>query len=349
MSAEINVPIQRLNPGSYLAACGLVEIVGAFDRSSVSHWVRRNVMMGDEAVLTSTCIIRTDISEAELATEVFGALSETGRWAAITLDGRGPAIEAVGKDEPVSAVRVSISLRERIGIFPIDYWYHQLPRADDDKLKEKMPRGKSVLKFWGGRMSPQKTLLGEKGKPGLITALAAHDGEAVQTITQLLSIESETGSSLNLDAAARRGALDRGLAANEAKRLNKDSTQGKGDVAASRPALELLAAVGLSAFFPPRRLGEPRDNGIHSTAGFTGFRARTLAYCLWATEVPLPLARLLARGVQVPGAIVLERLAASRVPAGGKLYRFDYARGAGSALAANTEEENDVGTDADEE
>jgi CRISPR-associated protein Csb1 len=156
------------------------------------------------------------------------------------------------------------------------------------KLKDRLAEGKSAWKFWGGRMAVLKTLLGERRKPGLITALPARDNHAPSSVGDLLALERGSGSSFNLDAAARRGALDRGLAANEAKRATDD-------VAAARPALELLAAIGLSAFFPPRRIGGHRESGPHGTAGFDGERLR---YCLWGTDAPLPLARLLARGVE---------------------------------------------------
>lgn len=131
----------------------------------------------------------------------------------------------------------------------------------------------------------------------------------------------------------------RAIAANEAKRAT-------GDVAAARPALELLAAVGLSAFFPPRRLTGHRESGPHGTTGFDGER---LQYCAWGLDVPLPLARLLARGIRVPGMPLLDRFEARRASAGGKNYRFEYARGAGSAPDVTTqfeEEEEDAGAEA---
>ena len=186
-------------------------------------------------------------------------------------------------------------------------------------------------------MSLQKTLLGDSTKRGLISSLSTVNGDPPSDIAGLLSVEAQTGSSLNLDAAARRGALDRGIAANEAKRATAD-------MAAARPALELLGAIGLSAFFPPRRLGGVRDNGVHSTSGSDG---GNLCYSAWASKSPVPIARLLARGVRIPGTRVLERFVASRVSAGGKIYRFDYARGIGSLAIASreSEEEADAGTE----
>ncbi len=341
MTAQIIIPIEVRNPGAYLAACGVVEIIGAFDAASTSTWERRLVAFGSTNLSASVCIVQTSITEAELAVALIDALSCRVRWSASRLDGRCEPLDDVSRDEPLTAVRVSIRLGERQESFAIDHWYHRLARADDPKLKERLPEGKCVWKFWGGRMSLQKTLLGEGKKPGLITSLAAKDGgPPVAGIADLLSLERRTGSSLNLDAAARRGALDRGIAANEAKRATAD-------VAAARPALELLAAIGLSAFFPPRRVGGSREAEVHGTAGFDGERFR---YCAWGVEAPLSLARLLARGVELPGAAVLDRHEAKRVSAGGKNYRFEYARGTGLAEAALTEpeeEDDDDRADAD--
>jgi CRISPR-associated protein Csb3 len=338
VTTTITIPVEVRNPGAYLAVCGLVEIIGAFDANSVSSWQHRPVVLGTTEVSATACTVQTTISEPELVAALLDSLSCRDRWEGVRLDGRRALLHEIGKDEPLTAVGVSIHLRDRHEYFPIDYWYHLLARADDTKLKDKLPGGKSIWKFWGGRMSLQKTLLGEAKKAGLIASLTARNGQPLATVAELLLIERESGSSLNLDAAARRGALDRGLAANEAKRATAD-------LSAVRPGLELLAAIGLAAFFQPRRLGGTRDNGRHSTAGFDG---KHLRYCLWAIEAPLLFARLLARGVQVPGAAALQLLEARRVNAGGKLYRFDYARGVGSASVApmDTEEENDDGTDA---
>ena len=337
--AEIVIPVEIRNPGAYLAACGVAEVVGAFDAGAVSRWERRPVLLGATSLSASVCIIQTGIAESQLTASLLEALSSRGRWGARRLDGRQDALQDVGTDEPLASVRVTVHINHKAEEFPIDYWYHLLARVDDAKLKDKLKEGKSAWKFWSGRMSIQKTLMGEAKKPGLISGSLEINGEAPSSIASLLSVETETGSSLNLDAAVRRGALDRGIAANEAKRAT-------GDVAAARPALELLAAIGLSSFFPPRRLGGERDRGVHSTAGCDG---KNLTYCAWETEAPLALARLLARGVSVPGTKVLERLIARRVSAGGKIYRFDYARGAGAKLAglADSEEEDDGGTDAD--
>lgn len=332
MKTSIVIPIETRNPGAFLAACGVIEIVGTFDPASVSMWKRQFVTLGAASLSASACIVQTTISEAELALAVHQGLSSRERWEAFTLDGRRVPLGKVGKDDPLTAVRVMIRLHEHRAQFLIDHWYHLLPRADDPKLKDRLPEGKSIWKFWGGRMSVQKTLLGESKKPGLITSLADH--QPVRGVADLLSLERETGSSFNLDAAARRGALDRGIAANEAKR-------GSGDVAAARPGLEVLAAIGLSAFFPPRRLGGSRDTGVHGTAGFDGDQWR---YCAWASEVPLPLARLLARCIVLPGTTVLDQFEARRVSAGGKNYRFEYARGTGYMPAVFTEpEEKDDG------
>jgi hypothetical protein len=57
--------------------------------------------------------------------------------------------------------------------------------------------------------------------------------------------------------------------------------------------LELLAAIGLSSFFPPRRHGEAAPDGV------VGVRKRIFSYCIWSGHAPLTLGRMLARGVEV--------------------------------------------------
>lgn len=343
MTATIVVPVEARNPGAYLAACGVVEIAGAFDPRSLSCWRRHAVTFGNASLLANACIVRTEVGEAEIVAAIRKGLADPERWEARTLDGRPLPLGRLDKDEPIASVSVTIRLGERTEQFTLDHWYHRLARVDDTKLKDRLAEGKSVWKFWGGRGkysigAVQSTLLGAAKKPGLITALRAHDCHT-GTVADLLALERGTGSSFNLDAAARRGALDRGIAANEAKRAT-------GDVAAARPALELLAAIGLSAFFPPRRLGGHRESGYHGTTGFDGER---LLYCAWGADVSLPLARLLARGVDVPGMPVLARFEARRASAGGKNYRFEYARGVGAAGDVSIdfeEEEDDAGAEA---
>jgi CRISPR-associated protein Csb3 len=339
VTTTILFPVETRNPGAYLAACGVIEIVGTFDSCSLSSWRRHDVSFGIKSLSASACVLETGLREPELARALHEGLADPERWDARLLDGRRERLANIGKDTPLASVSVIIRIGERSEEFTIDHWYHRLTRVDDPKLKDRLAEGKSAWKFWGGRMAVRKTLLGQPKKPGLITAL--RNDHAPSSVADLVSLECGTGSSFNLDAAARRGALDRGLAANEAKR-------GTGDVAAARPALELLAAIGLSAFFPPRRIGGHRESGPHGTAGFNGDRLR---YYMWGTGVPLPLARLLARGVDVPGMQVLDRFEARRANAGGKNYRFEYARGVGSApdgmpTEFEEEEEDDAGAEA---
>jgi CRISPR-associated protein Csb3 len=336
VTAPIILPINVRNPGAYLAACGVVEVVGAFDAASSSTWERRLVGSGRTTLPGTACIVRTSVIETELAAALREALSCRDRWEAFRLDGRRLPLVEVGKDDPLTAVRVWIRVGGREEQFPIDHWYHRLARADDPKLKKRLQEGKSDWKFWGGQVRLHALLL------GLIDSLAGAHEQSVTTITELLSSQRMVGSSLNLDAAARRGALDRGFGANEAKEETEDA-------AATRPALELLGAIGLSAFFPPRRIGGKDATGRPGTAGYHG---ESLAYCAWGVEAPLPLARLLARGTEIPGCSRLQRLVARRTEAGSKYYhRFEYARGAGSLPTVptdheETEEEEDGGADA---
>jgi hypothetical protein len=65
--------------------------------------------------------------------------------------------------------------------------------------------------------------------------------------------------------------------------------------------LELLAAVGVSTFFPPRREG---DNAPH---GVVGVRKRVFSYCTWSPHLPLALARMAARGVEIAPSELVKR------------------------------------------
>ncbi len=176
MTNTITIPVEVRNPGAYLAVCGIVEIVGAFDVNSVTSWQHRPVMMGTTEISAIACTVKTTISEPELLAALLDSLSCRDRWGACESDGRRALLHEIGKDELLTAVGVSIHLRDQHEYFLIDYWYHLLARADDAKLKDKLPEGKSIWKFWGGRMSLQKTLLGEAKKAGLIASLNTRNG-----------------------------------------------------------------------------------------------------------------------------------------------------------------------------
>src|SRR5690349_14665311 len=128
MTGEIVIPVEVRNPGAFLAACGIAEIVGMFDPVAVSCWERRPVQFGMTKFVASACVLKTAIPEHELAASLFDALSCAERWDGISLDGRHTPLHQLRKDEPVVTVRVDVHLSGRREFFPIDYWYHQLAR-----------------------------------------------------------------------------------------------------------------------------------------------------------------------------------------------------------------------------
>src|SRR6185312_1366406 len=68
-----------------------------------------------------------------------------------------------------------------------------------------------------------------------------------------------------------------------------------------RPVQELLATIGLSTFFPPRREGNNAPHGV------IGVRKRVFSYYTWSPQLPLALARLAARGAEVGPAELVKR------------------------------------------
>src|SRR5690606_3345152 len=116
---------------------------------------------------------------------------------------------------------------------------------------------------------------------------------SAQKLHEIIAFTSPGASRLNLDAVATRSSIDRGISANDAAKSG-GSSQG-------RPALELLAAIGLSTFFPPRREG---DNAPH---GVVGVRKRLFTYCTWSPQLPLALSRMAARGVEVAPSELVRR------------------------------------------
>ncbi|MCC6877541.1 MAG: hypothetical protein IT378_24755 [Sandaracinaceae bacterium] len=113
---------------------------------------------------------------------------------------------------------------------------------------------------------------------------AAADLGDAKRLQDLFTFACRGGSRLNLDASTTRSSIDRGISAN-------DAAASGGSL--GRPALELLAAIGLSAFFPPRRYGDSAPDGV------VGIEKRTFRYSTWSPRAPLAIARWMARGVPV--------------------------------------------------
>jgi CRISPR-associated protein Csb3 len=108
----------------------------------------------------------------------------------------------------------------------------------------------------------------------------------------LLRLTVAGGSGYKLDPATTRSSIDRGISANDAKKVKVERV---------RPLLELLAAIGLSTFFPPRRAGENAPHGV------VGVRKRVFTYSTWSPHLPLALARMAARGVEVAPSELMRR------------------------------------------
>lgn len=142
-------------------------------------------------------------------------------------------------------------------------------------------------------------------------------------VQDILAFTSRGSSRLNLDAAATRSSIDRGISANDA---SADGGSG------GRPGLELLAAIGISAFFPPRRHGNAAPDGT------VAVHKRLFRYCTWTPLAPIGLARLCARGVGVIGFDCIPH--AAEIGMIGQYSYLRFARAAGVGVAAIASEES---------
>ena len=276
----ITLAVNAANPGEYLAVCGVIELVSRFDKTVTSTWIRQPGMAtAVPGALSDVCEIQTFLEEPELAQELAKALGSRDAWIAVTDVGRASLTEAVGK----WVAGVEFGLPGCHEAVVIDYWYewaflkggHVVQKLDSKH------DGKSSWKFWAGRHD-------SKGIAGLLLDLV--DGASgmteVKQMQDVFTFVSRGRSPLKFDAWAARSAIDRGISANES------DAEG---VSARRPGLELLAAMGVSCFFPPRRYGDAAPEGT------VGVQRRLFRYCTWNPQVPISVARLCARGTPVPG------------------------------------------------
>ncbi len=301
----IQLVVDARNPGEYLAVCGLIEVLGRYDRSATSGW-RRAAGFAPEVPSASAdiCDIEADIDELRTAEALAEALGARGAWMAVTESGRVPLADAVGK----WSAGIELTLPNG-DIVVIDHWYESAFVRNGGIVAKVGKSGKPSRgrgwKFWAGQQDKNK------GATGLVLDLV--DGAAKllapMRMQDLLTGRVAGRSPLRTDAASNRSSLDRGISANDAE---------KQAILSVRPCLELLAAIGASAFFPPRRYGTTAPTG---TVGIHGRRFR---YCLWLRSVPISLARMSARvlycdGIDFEAAI------------GGKEYAYlKYARPAGA-------------------
>lgn len=293
----IKLAVDARNPGEYLAVCGLLEVLGRYDVNATSAWRRATGALPSlPSAAADVCEVNATINEAAVATELATQLGTKDAWKAITENGRVPLADSIGG----WCGGIELALPDR-AVVVIDHWY-EWAHASQGRIVQRLEKrdGKSRWKFWAGKQDEASIKKGVystslRGIAGLSLDLV---GEAAsisspQKLQELLSFTSPRSSRLNLDAVATRSSIDRGISANDAARSGGSSP--------GRPALELLAAIGLSAFFPPRREG---DNAPH---GVVGVRKRVFNYCTWSPHLPLSLARMAARGVEIAPAELVKR------------------------------------------
>ena len=285
----IQLAIDARNPGEYLAVCGILEVLSRYDANATSAWRRTTgVLPSLPSAAADVCEIEAAIDEAVVAAELARQFGERDAWSAIAEAGRVPLADLKGW---CGGIEIFIPNRT---VVVVDHWYESAQSSQGHIVRCLDKRdGKSSWKFWAGQQdeaSIKKGVYspGTGGIAKLCLALvdAATKMSAVHRMQDLLTFTSPRSSRLNLDAAATRSSIDRGFSANDAAKSGSGSF--------GRPALELLAAIGLSAFFPPRRVGDAAPDGV------VGVRRRLFRYCTWNQHAPLTLARTVARGVSIP-------------------------------------------------
>jgi CRISPR-associated protein Csb3 len=283
----IQLAIDARNPGEYLAVCGLLEVLSRYDASTTSAWRRATgVLPSLPSAAADVCEVNTTIDETAVAAQVGQLLGSKDAWKAITENGRVPLNDSVGG----WCGGLELSLPEK-QVVVVDHWYEWAYVVDNTILgkREKAPKrdGKSRWKLWAGKHE-------ERGAGGLAADFVASVPQDFRPagFQDLLVLTVAGSSGYKLDPATTRSSIDRGISANDAKKVKVERV---------RPLLELLAAIGLSTFFPPRREG---DNAPH---GVVCVRKRVFTYCTWSPHLPLALARMTARGVAVAPSELVKR------------------------------------------
>lgn len=270
----IGLSVEARNPGAFLAGCGLIEFVSRVDGRARSRWIRTS----DAGVVGDRLEIETAES-AQGVVQMVDGLGRAANWKAVTGGARAPLADAVG--HWCAGIEYAHDLNRCV---VADHWYERafLKGSDIVSRVGTTRDGKSRWKFWAGQHDA-------KGVAYLVRNLVAKvpsGGSA--DVTTLVGAVVAGGSILNNDAAYTRSSIDRGISANDAASELPDGTPG-------RPALELLAFIGASTFFPPRRVGDGAPDGT------VGFEKRMFEYCTWSRFAPVAIARLLARGGQLAG------------------------------------------------
>lgn len=293
----IQLAIDGRNPGEYLAVCGLLEVLSRYDANATSAWRRTiGALPSLPSAAADVCEVNATINEADVAADLAKQLGTEDAWKAITENGRVPLSDSVGG----WCGGLEFTLPDK-HVVVLDHWY-EWAHTSQGHIVQRLERrdGKSRWKFWAGKQDEASIKKGSysaslRGIAGLSLDLvkAAASLSSAQKLQELLSFTTPGSSRLNFDAVATRSSIDRGISANDAAKSG-GSSQG-------RPALELLAAIGLSTFFPPRREG---DNAPH---GVVGVRKRVFSYSTWSPHLPLALARMTARGVGVAPSELVKR------------------------------------------
>lgn len=282
---NIRLAIDARNPGEYLAVCGLLEVLSRYDANASSAWRRAaGVLPSLPFVSADVCEVNTTIDEATVAKEVAEQIRSKDAWRAITENGRVPLSDSVG----AWCGGVELALPDK-SVVVIDHWYEWAYIDKNAIVAKRGTRdGKSRWKLWAGKHE-------ERGAGGLASDFVSvvPQGFCPNRFQDFLSALFAVGSSgYKLDPATTRSSIDRGISANDAKKVKGERV---------RPMLELLASIGLSAFFPPRREGENAPHGV------VGVRKRVFTYSTWGPYLPLTLARMAARGVEVAPSKLVKR------------------------------------------
>jgi CRISPR-associated protein Csb3 len=307
--------IDATNPGEYLAACGLIELVSRLDRSATSEWTRRSgLVSGVPTAISDACEIQTCLEESKFARELSVKLGSRDAWKAVIDTGRLPLSDAVA--EWTAGIEFALP---GCGVIIVDHWYERA-FVNDGRITQRHGKrdGKSRWKFWAGQQDSKQ------GITGLLLDLVdtSANMKGATRVQDILAFGSSGSSRLNLDAATTRSSIDRGISAN-------DAAADGGSI--GRPGLELLAAIGLSAFFPPRRYGDSAPDGTVSV------HKRLFRYFTWTPQAPICLARLCARGVGVPGFQGVRREAPIDMMGQYSYLRFARPAGVGGMAAVSDE------------
>lgn len=283
----IQLAIDARNPGEYLAVCGLLELLSRYDANATSAWRRATgVVQSLPCAAADVCEVNTDFDEPSVAAQVARNLGSKDAWKAITKNGRVPLAESVGH----WCGALEFALPEK-RVLVVDHWYEWAYVVHNTILgkREKAPKrdGKSRWKLWAGKHE-------ERGAGGLALDLVASVPQDFKPVgfPDLLGLTVVGSSGYKLDPATTRSSIDRGISANDAKKVKVERV---------RPLMELLAAIGLSTFFPPRRGGENAPHGV------VGVRKRVFTYYTWSPQLPLVLSRMAARGVEVAPSKLVKR------------------------------------------